>query len=89
MGVLNVTPDSFSDGGRFTDAAAAAAAGADLAAEGAAIIDVGGDREATTATDLWTGRCCGQAVEDSWPRNGGDNRQRDGKTLQGDPCGSP
>src|SRR5436190_1689323 len=40
MGILNVTPDSFSDGGRFVDAAAAAEAGADMAGEGAAIIDV-------------------------------------------------
>ena len=37
MAVLNVTPDSFSDGGRFGDAAAAAAAGADMAVHGAAI----------------------------------------------------
>lgn len=43
MGVLNVTPDSFSDGGRFTDAGRAAEQGARLAAEGAAIIDVGGE----------------------------------------------
>src|SRR6476661_6754161 len=43
MGIVNVTPDSFSDGGQFADGASAAAAGADLAAEGAAIIDVGGE----------------------------------------------
>ena len=43
MGIVNVTPDSFSDGGQFADAAAAAAAGADMASEGAAIIDVGGE----------------------------------------------
>ena len=34
MGIVNVTPDSFSDGGQFADAAAAAAAGADMAARG-------------------------------------------------------
>src|SRR6478672_11878943 len=34
MGILNVTPDSFSDGGQFSDAGAAASAGADMAAEG-------------------------------------------------------
>jgi dihydropteroate synthase len=43
MGVLNVTPDSFSDGGRFTDTAAAVAHGVRLAEEGAVLIDVGGE----------------------------------------------
>ncbi len=43
MGVLNVTPDSFSDGGRFLDAGAAVAHGLALAAEGADILDVGGE----------------------------------------------
>jgi len=43
MGVLNVTPDSFSDGGRFTDLPAAIAHAERMAAEGAAIIDVGGE----------------------------------------------
>ena len=43
MGVLNVTPDSFSDGGRFLSAAAAIEQGLRLAAEGAALIDVGGE----------------------------------------------
>jgi len=55
MGVLNVTPDSFSDGGRFPDAAAAAAAGADMAAEGAAIIDVGGESTRPGAVSVWEG----------------------------------
>lgn len=43
MGVLNVTPDSFSDGGQFASPAAAIAHGLRLAEEGAAIIDVGGE----------------------------------------------
>ncbi len=43
MGVLNVTPDSFSDGGRFFDLPAALAQAERLAEEGAAIIDVGGE----------------------------------------------
>ena len=43
MGVLNVTPDSFSDGGRSLDAEAAVAHGERLAAEGADLIDVGGE----------------------------------------------
>jgi dihydropteroate synthase len=43
MGVVNVTPDSFSDGGAFEDAADAIAHGRRLAAEGAGILDVGGE----------------------------------------------
>jgi dihydropteroate synthase len=43
MGVVNVTPDSFSDGGLFLDADAAVEHGRRLAAEGAAILDVGGE----------------------------------------------
>lgn len=43
MGVLNVTPDSFSDGGRFTGIDAALAQARRMAGEGAAIIDVGGE----------------------------------------------
>ncbi len=43
MGVLNVTPDSFSDGGRFLDPAAAIAQAERLAAEGADILDVGAE----------------------------------------------
>jgi len=43
MGVLNVTPDSFSDGGHYADLAAAVARGVAMAEEGAAIIDVGGE----------------------------------------------
>ena len=43
MGVLNVTPDSFSDGGRYLDPAAAVARGRAMADEGADILDVGGE----------------------------------------------
>ena len=43
MGVLNVTPDSFSDGGRWFDRDAAIARGLELVAEGADIVDVGGE----------------------------------------------
>src|SRR5438093_12581714 len=43
MGIVNVTPDSFSDGGQFLDSAAAAARGVELVAQGAEIIDVGGE----------------------------------------------
>ncbi|HEX6393329.1 MAG TPA: dihydropteroate synthase [Acidimicrobiales bacterium] len=43
MGVLNVTPDSFSDGGKWLDPAAAISHGLQLVAEGADIVDVGGE----------------------------------------------
>ena len=43
MGVVNVTPDSFSDGGRYLDPDAAVAHGVELAGQGAAILDVGGE----------------------------------------------
>src|SRR5258707_10885419 len=43
MGVVNVTPDSFSDGGSYLDPDAAIAHGLALAAAGAAVIDVGGE----------------------------------------------
>ncbi len=46
-GILNVTPDSFSDGGRFDSLAAAVERGCTLAAEGADLIDIG-----------WTPRRC-------------------------------
>jgi len=43
MGIVNVTPDSFSDGGTCLDPAAAVAHGLRLVAEGADILDVGGE----------------------------------------------
>jgi dihydropteroate synthase len=43
MGVLNITPDSFSDGGEFFDTSKAVEHGLEMASDGAAIIDVGGE----------------------------------------------
>ncbi|MGW5678116.1 dihydropteroate synthase [Streptomyces sp. NPDC003860] len=43
MGVVNVTPDSFSDGGRWFDTAAAVKRGIDLVTDGADLVDVGGE----------------------------------------------
>jgi dihydropteroate synthase len=43
MGIVNVTPDSFSDGGQWLDPSAAIAHGEQLAAEGADILDIGGE----------------------------------------------
>lgn len=55
IGIINATPDSFSDGGQFADAAAAAAAGADMASEGAAIVDVGGESTRPGSKPVWEG----------------------------------
>ena len=43
MGILNVTPDSFSDGGTYFDVAKAVKHGLDMVAEGAGIVDIGGE----------------------------------------------
>jgi dihydropteroate synthase len=50
MGILNVTPDSFSDGGRFLAAEAAVAHARSMAAQGCAIVDVGGESTRPGAT---------------------------------------
>jgi dihydropteroate synthase len=55
MAIVNATPDSFSDGGQFADAAEAAEAGATMAGEGAAIIDVGGESTRPGARSIWEG----------------------------------
>ncbi len=52
MGVLNVTPDSFSDGGRFNRLDAAIEHAREMVAEGAAIIDVGGESTRPGAPDV-------------------------------------
>src|SRR5579863_6331435 len=43
MGVVNVTPDSFSDGGKYSDPAAAVDHGLELVEQGAEILDIGGE----------------------------------------------
>lgn len=43
MGIVNVTPDSFSDGGHYLESAAAVAQGQQLVADGAAVLDIGGE----------------------------------------------
>ncbi len=55
MGILNVTPDSFSDGGKHAGVDASVAAGVDMAAAGAAIIDVGGESTRPGAKLVWEG----------------------------------
>jgi dihydropteroate synthase len=50
MGILNVTPDSFSDGGQYFDLASAIAQGQKLVAEGADILDIGGQSTRPGAT---------------------------------------
>jgi dihydropteroate synthase len=53
MGILNVTPDSFSDGGNFAEAGMAVEAGVQMASEGAAILDVGGESTRPGAKQVW------------------------------------
>jgi len=55
MAIVNATPDSFSDGGQFANAEEAAQAGARMAAEGAAIVDVGGESTRPGARSIWEG----------------------------------
>lgn len=52
MGVVNVTPDSFSDGGLYLDAEAAVAHGEELARDGAEILDVGGESTRPGAAEV-------------------------------------
>ncbi len=52
MGVVNVTPDSFSDGGDYLDCAAAVAHGIELEHEGATILDIGGESTRPGATPV-------------------------------------
>jgi dihydropteroate synthase len=52
MGIVNVTPDSFSDGGRYADPGAAAVHGLSLLREGADIVDVGGEATNPRATPV-------------------------------------
>ncbi|WP_237154626.1 dihydropteroate synthase [Oryzibacter oryziterrae] len=52
MGILNVTPDSFSDGGHFAAVETALAHAAELEAEGADIIDIGGESTRPGATEV-------------------------------------
>ena len=52
VGIVNVTPDSFSDGGTYVDAAAAADAAERMLADGAALVDVGGESTRPGADDV-------------------------------------
>ena len=52
MGIVNVTPDSFSDGGQFLEAEAAVAHALELVAQGAEIIDIGGESTRPRATPI-------------------------------------
>jgi dihydropteroate synthase len=52
MGILNVTPDSFSDGGRYSDLEGATARAVEMAAEGAAILDIGGQSTRPGFTEI-------------------------------------
>ena len=62
MGILNVTPDSFSDGGRFSDAEEAVAHGVRMAEAGADIIDVGGESTRPGSASVTVGEEIGRVV---------------------------
>ena len=62
MGVLNVTPDSFSDGGAFFDTNRAIEHGVQMAADGAAIIDVGGESTRPGSGSVSTNEQIGRVV---------------------------
>ncbi|MCI4349338.1 MAG: dihydropteroate synthase [Thermoplasmata archaeon] len=62
MGVVNITPDSFSDGGRFLEPSAAVAQALHLGAEGADILDLGGESTRPGATPV--------SAEEEWRRVG-------------------
>lgn len=63
MGVLNVTPDSFSDGGKFVDVNTAVRHARAMAASGADIIDVGGESTRPGATPVWEGEEADRVVQ--------------------------
>ncbi len=60
MGIVNVTPDSFSDGGRYADSSAAAAHCEQLVKEGADILDIGGESSRPGAQPV--------SIDDEWTR---------------------
>jgi dihydropteroate synthase len=62
MGVLNVTPDSFSDGGEFLDTDKAVSHGLDMARAGAAIIDVGAESSRPGSQPVGTGEQIKRAI---------------------------
>jgi len=62
MGILNATPDSFSDGGRYNDPARAIAYGEALVAQGADILDVGGESTRPGATPIGVGQECDRVL---------------------------
>ena len=69
MGVVNVTPDSFSDGGRFAAPDAAVAHARELAAAGAAVLDIGGESTRPGAEPV-------DAADRDRPGGPGDRRAR-------------
>jgi dihydropteroate synthase len=62
FGVLNTTPDSFSDGGRFADASMAIAEGVRLHGQGAHVIDVGGESTRPGATRISADEECSRVI---------------------------
>ena len=69
MGVLNVTPDSFSDGGRWFDTDKAIAHGRELMAEGADLVDVGGESTRPGAARPNTALPAARSARTAWTRS--------------------
>ncbi len=63
MGVLNITPDSFSDGGCWTDPERALARGLEMVAEGAEVVDVGGESTRPGAEPVGDAEQCRRVLE--------------------------
>ena len=74
MGILNVTPDSFSDGGDFMEASAAVERGLQMEAEGADIIDVGGEFKGDSGGG--TNKACVSSNLDTVAADGGADQYR-------------
>ena len=62
MGIVNVTPDSFSDGGRFTSTGAAVERAMRLVADGADVLDVGGESTRPGALPVGTAEEIGRTA---------------------------
>ncbi len=62
MGILNVTPDSFSDGGRYTDRSAAVARALEIEVEGADVLDIGGESTRPGSTGVEPAEQIGRVV---------------------------
>src|ERR1700727_650661 len=85
MGIVNVTPDSFSDGGSFLDAASAIAHALQLVADGAGILDIGGVTAPAGAAPLRGAPSMAAVAAGSGPRCCLMHMLGEPRTMQQDP----